>query len=78
MREYSRSPGFVVVCYRRLIALVNVDVNIMWVLFPLDVSPMGDIDGDPHLLRPERDYPVWRHKLPEGYVALDEIRIEFP
>ena len=57
--------------------LANVDVNIMLILFPLDVSPMGPIDGDPHRLRPERDYPVWRHKLPEGYVTLDKIRIDF-
>ena len=58
--------------------LSNVDVNIMLILFPLQVSVMGPIDGDPHLLRPERDYPVWRHKLPEGYVTLDEIQIDFP
>ena len=57
--------------------LSNVNVNIMLVLFPLDVAPMGRIDGDPHILRPERDYPVWRHRLPEGYVTLDEVRIEF-
>ena len=57
--------------------LSNVDVNIMLILFPLDVSPMGPIDGDPHRLRPERDYPVWRHKLPEGSITLDEIGIEF-
>jgi hypothetical protein len=57
--------------------LSNVDVNIMLVLFPLDVAPMGPIDGEPHRLRPERDYPVWRHRLPEGYVAIDEVRIDF-
>jgi len=39
---------------------------------------MGSIEGDPHILRPEKDYPVWRGRLPEGYVMLDEIRIEFP
>ena len=59
----------------RVLSIVN--VNIMLVLFPLDVSPMGSIDGDPNLLRPERDYPIWRHRLPEGYVSLDEVRIEF-
>lgn len=57
--------------------LSNVNVNIMLVLFPLDVAPMGPLDGDTHLLRPERDYPVWRHKLPEGYITLDEVKIEF-
>ena len=58
--------------------LSDVNVNIMLVLFPLDVAPMGAIDGDPHRLRPERDYPVWRHRLPEGYVTLDSVEISFP
>ena len=57
--------------------LSNVNVNIMLVLFPLDVSPMGPLDRDPHILCPERDYPVWRHLLPEGYITLDVVRIEF-
>ncbi|MEX0726066.1 MAG: hypothetical protein WD065_07340 [Planctomycetaceae bacterium] len=51
--------------------------NIMLVMFPLDVAPMGPLDGDPHRLRPERDYPVWRHRLPEGYINLDTVRLEF-
>jgi hypothetical protein len=38
---------------------------------------MGPLHGDPHRLRPERDYPVWRSRLPEGYLMLDEVRIEF-
>ena len=58
--------------------LADVNTDILLVLFPLDVAPMGPIAGDPHQLRPERDYPVWRSRLPEGYVTLDEIRIEFP
>ena len=57
--------------------LGNVNASIMFVLFPLNVAPMGPVTGDPHLLRPERDYPVWRSRLPEGYVVLDEIRIDF-
>ena len=57
--------------------LADVNVNIMLVLFPLDVAPMGPLDGDPHMLRPERDYPVWRHRLPEGYVTLSDVRIDF-
>jgi hypothetical protein len=57
--------------------LSDVNVNIMLVLFPLDVAAMGPLDGDPHLLRPERDYPVWRHRLPDGYITLDEVRIDF-
>lgn len=57
--------------------LVNVNTNILLVLFPLDVVPMGPITGDRHTLRPEKDYPVWRSRLPEGYVQIDEVRIEF-
>ena len=57
--------------------LGNVDVNVMLVMFPLDVVPMGPIDGDPHILRPGHDYPVWQSRLPEGYVILDEVRIQF-
>lgn len=58
--------------------LSDSNVDILFVLHPLDVVPMGPLDGDPHHLRPERDYPVWRSRLPEGYVLLDEVRIEFP
>lgn len=57
--------------------LANVNVDILLVLYPLEVSPMGPIEGDPHVLRPEKDYPVWRSKLPEGYIEIDTIRIEF-
>lgn len=55
----------------------DVNTNIMLVFYPLDIRPMGPISGDPHLLRPEKDYPVWRSRLPEGYIMLDEVRIEF-
>ena len=58
--------------------LSDVNADILFVLFPLDVAPMGPIGDAPHRLRPERDYPVWRSRLPEGYVMLDEIRIQFP
>ena len=57
--------------------LANVNADILLVLHPLDVVPMGPLAGDPHRLRPERDYPVWRSRLPEGYVLIDEVRIEF-
>ena len=50
----------------------------MLVLFPIDVQPMGNVDGDPNELRPQVDYPVWRHKLPEGYVSLAKVEIEWP
>jgi len=55
--------------------LADVNADIMFVLFPLTVEPMGPVEGDPHILRAGRDYPVWRSRLPEGYVVLDEVRI---
>lgn len=57
--------------------LGDVNTDILLVLHPLDIAPMGSLAGDPHRLRPERDYPVWRSRLPEGYVLLDEVQIEF-
>ncbi|MEO7651171.1 MAG: hypothetical protein ABIZ80_11940 [Bryobacteraceae bacterium] len=57
--------------------LRQVNADIILVMFPLDVVPMGPLAGDPHRLRPDRDYPVWRSRLPEGYVVLDEVKIEF-
>jgi hypothetical protein len=58
--------------------LADVNADIILALFPLTVDPMGPIVGDPHRLRPGRDYPVWTSRLPEGYVTLQEVRIEFP
>lgn len=57
--------------------LEDVNTDILLVLHPLEIAPMGPLAGDPHRLRPERDYPVWRSRLPEGYVLLDEVRIDF-
>jgi hypothetical protein len=57
--------------------LRDVNTNILLVLHPLTIAPMGQIADDPHRLRPEKDYPVWRSRLPEGYVLLDEVQIEF-
>ena len=57
--------------------LSNVNVNIMILLFPLRIEPMGPLVGDVHLLRPEKDYPVWRSELPEGYVVLGSVSISF-
>lgn len=65
---YGRSPLETI--------LRDVNVNLMLVMFPLTVAPMGPIEGDPHKLRAERQYPVWRSRLPEGYVTLDTVKIE--
>ena len=57
--------------------LGDVNTNLLLIMFPLTVEPMGPLDGDPHLLRPERDYPVWRRALPEGYIVIDEVELAF-
>ena len=57
--------------------LADVNTNLLLVLFPLNVVPMGPISGDPLVLRPGRDYPVWQSRLPEGYVMVDTVEIEF-
>lgn len=73
--RHDRTESYGTIDLPRVLADVN--TNILLVLFPLDVVPMGPLAGDPHRLRPEKDYPVWRSRLPEGYVVLDEVRIEF-
>ena len=73
--RHDRADSYGRVPLRTLLADVN--ANIILVLFPLTIVPMGPFDGDRHILRPEKDYPVWRSRLPEGYVVLDEVRIEF-
>lgn len=57
--------------------LRDVNLDIMLIFFSLDVRPMGKLTGDPHLLRAGKDYPVWQSHLPEGYIELDRIQIEF-
>ncbi len=58
--------------------LANVNINLMLILFPLQISPMGPIEGDRHLLRAGRDYPLWASDLPEGYIVMDRAEIHFP
>jgi hypothetical protein len=57
--------------------LANVNRNIMLILFPLDLVPMGPIRGTRDRLRAGRDYPVWRSKLPEGFIIIDRVEIDF-
>lgn len=73
--RHDRTETYGVRPLERVLADVNADI--LFVLYPLQVDPMGPLAGDPHRLRPERDYPVWRSHLPEGYVVLDTIQIEF-
>ena len=59
----------------RVLRYVNIDIIL--VLYPVDVAPAGPIDGDPHILCAGRDYAVDPSRMAEGHVTLDEVRIEF-
>jgi hypothetical protein len=56
----------------------DLNLDIILVLFPLDVLPKEPVAGDMHLRRAGRDYPLDESRLPKGHVTLDEVRIEFP
>ena len=58
--------------------LADVNVNMYLVMFPVHPRPMGPVNGDPHLLRAGRDYPLWPSSVAQGYVAVDRVSIEFP
>ncbi len=57
--------------------LRDVNIDIILLLHPVDAVPAEPIDGDPHKLYAGRDYRIDPSRLPEGYVMLDEVRIEF-
>lgn len=56
--------------------LRNLNLDFIFVLFPLDVVPTEPI-ADPHLLKAGEEYSVDRSRLPEGYIAIDEVKIQF-
>ena len=64
-------------CHIDLKTVLADPYNIILMLLPVNVVPMGSLDGDMHKLRPEYDYPVWHSKLPDGYVMIDEVKIEY-
>ncbi|MGH2530891.1 MAG: hypothetical protein ACRDJW_01170 [Thermomicrobiales bacterium] len=57
-------------------ALRDVNVNIIFVLFPLTIVPLSPVE-ELHLSRPHHDYEVDRRYLPEGDVQFDTVRIEY-
>ena len=58
-------------------ALRDVNVDIILVLFPLDIVPAKRLAGDPHKLRAGKDYELDRSRLPSGWISLDEVRIDY-
>lgn len=57
--------------------LSNVNVNIYLILFPVNAIPKGPIQSDPHILRAGYDYPLWQTRLPDGYIGVDTVQIDF-
>lgn len=51
--------------------------NIIFVLFPLNIVPEGQFEGNLHLLKAGEDYPVKKEFLPQGNVIYDYVQIEF-
>lgn len=74
--RYDRTETYGEIPLEKILGDVN--TNIYFVLFPLTVVPMGPVKGDPQLLRAGRDYRLWQSRLPEGYVLLDTVKINFP
>ena len=58
--------------------LKDLNLDILFVLFPLKIVPTVPVEGDMHLRRAGRDYLLDLSRLPSGHVMLDEVRIEFP
>lgn len=73
--RFNRTDMYGTIDLRKI--LTDVNTNIYLVMFPVTVVPMGPIPGDPHVLRAGRDYPLWQSRLPEGYMGLDTVRIDF-
>jgi hypothetical protein len=57
--------------------LRDINLDIIFLLHPINVVPVTPEPHGPHHCRPEVDYAVDSSFLPEGYVMMDEIRIEF-
>lgn len=57
--------------------LRDLNADIIFVLFPLDVVPAEPVVGDHHRLRAGEDYAIDRARLPQGQVLLDTIEIAF-
>ncbi len=58
--------------------LADVNLDIIFILFPLKVVPAGVDLQDIHTPRAVQDYPVDQQYLPKGLIMLDTIKIEYP
>jgi len=57
--------------------LSDVNVDIIFILFPLNVMPIGDVD-DLHRQWAARDYKVDMEFLPKGLIMFDTVQLEYP
>lgn len=74
----SRHDRFETYGWEKIAPVLNdLNLDLILVLFPLDVVPIGPIEGDPHRLRAGHNYPIDTSRLPSGYVMLDDVKIEF-
>jgi hypothetical protein len=55
-----------------------VNVDLIFVLFPLEVEAACPGVIDPHGLKADVDYPVSARKLPKGLIQFESVQIEYP
>jgi hypothetical protein len=59
------------------VLLHDVNVDLIFVLFPLHIVPVQPVT-DVDRLRPHREYEPDHHYLPEGEILIDTVRLEYP
>lgn len=64
-------------CFDVADALKNMNVDFIFVLFPLNIEPAEPL-SDKHLRRAGYNYHVKQELLPEGIIMIDRVKIEFP
>lgn len=57
--------------------LRDLNINIILVIGMLDIVPLRKLDGDPHILKANKEYPIDRSRLPAGDIWMDTVKIEF-
>jgi hypothetical protein len=58
--------------------LADVNLDIIFILFPVKVVPAGVDIEDINVPRAVKDYPVDQQYLPKGLIMFDTIKIEYP
>jgi hypothetical protein len=57
--------------------LKDVNVDLILILFPLKIVPIGHV-ADLHATRAGEAYPVEQQQLPKGLLMVDSVRIDYP